>query len=118
LSSEREIRDQLLEATVLLLEQFEPANLVYSQPRRTSSSNGKSSCLTTAFRYVCSEIPIARHISVTGVPVSACRNAWAICSSVKRLIRIGIRPSSGAQYAGSLTLLLEEKFGRTSVSRF
>ena len=54
---------------------------------------------------VCSVIPIARHTSVTGVPVSACLSAWAICSSVKLLFRIGIRPSSRAHHAGFLTLL-------------
>lgn len=31
---------------------------------------------------VCSEIPIRRMTSATGVPVSACFNAKAICSSV------------------------------------
>jgi hypothetical protein len=52
---------------------------------------------------------------VTGVPVSASLSACAICSSVKRLFRIGIRPSSGLDYAEFLTSLPDQEFGRTSM---
>jgi hypothetical protein len=35
---------------------------------------------------------------------------------VKRLFRIGIRPSSGLDYAEFLTSLPDQKIGRTSIS--
>jgi hypothetical protein len=43
---------------------------------------------------VCSLTPILRQTSNTGVPVSACFSANAICSSVNRFALIRTRPSS------------------------
>ena len=100
-----EIGDQLLQLAVLVLELLQPTQLAGPE---------------TAIELlppvnVCSEIPIRRMTSATGVPVSACFKANEICSSVNLLFFTAPLLPSGSHKTGKLAFMPEEKSGRTSV---
>jgi len=69
-----QVGNQLFQLSVLILELLQAPQFADTQTadRRTPSSNGRTSALKS----------IRRIASATGVPVSACFNAKAICSSV------------------------------------
>ena len=62
---------------------------------------------------VCSEIPVLRHTSPIGVPVSAWRNTNPICSSVYRFFFMAKSPCSfQANFARNITSMLAQFSGR------
>src|SRR6202453_1369834 len=54
-------------------------------------------------------MPIFRITSPTGVPVSACRNAKAICSSLYRVFFMAKPSLSRSRFCRKLTLILDQK---------
>src|SRR6476469_7340199 len=60
-------------------------------------------------------MPIGRSTSATGVPVSACFSAKAICSSVNLLFFTALLLPSGAHETGKLALTPDQGDGGMSV---
>ena len=102
---EAEVGDQLLQLPVLVLQLLQPTQFARPKPA--------VELLPAVKRLL--RIPIRRSTSATGVPVSACFSAKAICSSVYLLFFTVPLLPSGNHKTGNLTFCLEEKNGRTSL---
>lgn len=102
---EAEVGDQLLQLAVLLLEPLQTPQLADTEPT--------VHLLPAAERLLGN--PIRRITSATGVPVSACFSANAICSSLYLVFFIVSSFLVARHKAGKLTFNLAEKTGRTSM---
>ena len=102
---EAEIRDQLFQFAVLLLEKFRAAQSAHGQP---------TVHLLRAVKRLLRNSHATDHIRHR-VPVSACFNAHAICSFVYFDFFMPQLVARRLYRAGKLSLKLNEETGRTSI---
>ena len=98
-----QVRDELPQLAVLILELLDPPQLADPQPA--------IHLLPAVERLL--RHPIRRMTSATGVPVSACFSTNAICSSVYLDFFICQLLARRLQRAGKLSFNMDEKTGRT-----